>query len=103
MLEVALRDKQSFMSTDTFQKMANTWNTLHAKEETNNIYMKNPEHLTNHYKNGINIKVERMPYKMPMLNQLSVLLSMYRCPYQLEIQMLNGKQYGKIVMCHETM
>jgi hypothetical protein len=26
--------------------------------------------LTNHSKNGRNIKVERMPYKMPMLNQL---------------------------------
>jgi hypothetical protein len=33
-----------------------------------------------------------------MLNQLGVLLSMYRCPYQLDIPMLNGKQYGKIVM-----
>jgi hypothetical protein len=100
--ETALRDQQSFMSADIFQKMADNWKTVHAKGATNNIYRKHPEHLTNHYKNGRNIKVERMTYKMPMLNQLAVLLSMYRCPYQLDIPMLNGKQYGKILMWHEA-
>jgi hypothetical protein len=50
MVEAALRHRQSFMSADTFKKMADTWNTVHAKGATNNIYMKHPEHLTNHYK-----------------------------------------------------
>jgi hypothetical protein len=56
--------------------MADIQNTEHAKGATNNIYMKHPEHLTNITKNGKNIKVERMVYEMPMINHLSVLLSM---------------------------
>jgi hypothetical protein len=47
-------------------------------------------------------KEERMPNLMPMLIQVSLMLSLYRCPYQLDIPMLNGKQYRRIVMWHEA-
>jgi hypothetical protein len=50
MAEAALRDQQLFTSANTFKKMADTWNPVHHKGETNNIYMKHPEHLTKHYK-----------------------------------------------------
>jgi hypothetical protein len=50
MIEASLRDQQSFMSADTFQKMADTWNAVNDKGSTHNIEMKHPENLANHYK-----------------------------------------------------